>query len=57
LRMDEAKRELASSDRPVSDIAASVGYLSLNTFSRAFKRVNGISATEYRRLQRAEEHA
>ncbi|MGE7823749.1 helix-turn-helix domain-containing protein [Paenibacillus sp. NPDC093718] len=57
LRMDEAKRELTSSDRPVSDIAASVGYLSLNTFSRAFKRVNGISATEYRRLQRKGEHA
>lgn len=57
LRMDEAKRELSSGDRPVSDIAASVGYLSLNTFSRAFKRVNGISATEYRRLQREGEHA
>lgn len=57
LRMDEAKRELTSSDRPVSDIAASVGYLSLNTFSRAFKRVNGISATEYRRLHRKGEHA
>ncbi|MCT1403121.1 helix-turn-helix domain-containing protein [Paenibacillus sp. p3-SID867] len=57
LRMDEAKRELSSGDRPVSEIAASVGYLSLNTFSRAFKRVNGISATEYRRLQREGEHA
>lgn len=57
LRMDEAKRELSSGDRPISDIAASVGYLSLNTFSRAFKRVNGISATEYRRLQREGEHA
>ena len=55
--MDEAKRELSSGDRPVSEIAASVGYLSLNTFSRAFKRVNGISATEYRRLQREGEHA
>lgn len=57
LRMDEAKRELAASEKPVSDIAAACGYLSLNTFSRAFKRVNGISATEYRRLHRAGEHA
>ncbi|PCL92987.1 AraC family transcriptional regulator [Paenibacillus lautus] len=57
LRMDEAKRELATSDKPVSDIAAACGYLSLNTFSRAFKRVNGISATEYRRLHRAGDYA
>lgn len=53
LRMNEAKQQLSSTDLPVSDIAAAVGYLSLNTFSRAFKRANGISATEYRRISRA----
>lgn len=52
LRMNEAKQQLSHTDRPVSDIAAAVGYLSLNTFSRAFKRANGISATEYRRISR-----
>lgn len=49
IRMREAKRLLLTSGKPVSEIAAAVGYLSLNTFSRAFKRANGISATEYRR--------
>lgn len=49
IRMREAKRLLLMSGQPVSEIAAAVGYLSLNTFSRAFKRANGISATEYRR--------
>lgn len=53
LRMNVAKQQLANSDKPVSEIAAAAGYLSLNTFSRAFKRANGISATEYRRLQQA----
>lgn len=53
IRMMEAKRMLECSAKPVSEIAAAVGYLSLNTFSRAFKRANGISATEYRRLHQA----
>lgn len=49
IRMQEAKRLLLGSSKPVSEIAGAVGYLSLNTFSRAFKRANGISATEFRR--------
>ncbi|MGM1047965.1 MAG: helix-turn-helix domain-containing protein [Bacillota bacterium] len=53
IRMREAKRLLLESGKPVSEIAAAVGYLSLNTFSRAFKRANGISATEYRRNHEA----
>lgn len=53
IRMREAKRLLLNSGKPVSEIAAAVGYLSLNTFSRAFKRANGISATEYRRNHEA----
>ncbi|WP_054958488.1 helix-turn-helix domain-containing protein [Paenibacillus dakarensis] len=53
IRMREAKRLLLTSGKPVSEIAALVGYLSLNTFSRAFKRANGVSATEYRRTHEA----
>ncbi|GIP27169.1 hypothetical protein J23TS9_22990 [Paenibacillus sp. J23TS9] len=49
VRMEEAKRLLAHSGRPVSEIAGLTGYLSLNTFSRAFKRANGFSATEFRK--------
>ncbi|WP_237391662.1 helix-turn-helix domain-containing protein [Paenibacillus dendrobii] len=49
VRMKEAKRLLAHSSMPISEIASLTGYLSLNTFSRAFKRANGMSATEYRK--------
>lgn len=55
VRMEEAKRLLLSSLMPVSEIASRTGYLSLNTFSRAFKRANGISATEYRKDNQARE--
>ncbi|MFC7679638.1 helix-turn-helix domain-containing protein [Paenibacillus sp. GCM10028914] len=53
IRMREAKQLLLESGKAISEIAAAVGYLSLNTFSRAFKRANGISATEYRRNHEA----
>lgn len=55
VRMEEAKRLLVCSGMPVSEIAARTGYLSLNTFSRAFKRANGISATEFRKEMQARE--
>lgn len=56
VRMDNAKKMLADSEMSVKDIAHWVGYYSLNTFSRAFKRFNGVSATEYRRVHQQSEH-
>ncbi|MDR9854752.1 helix-turn-helix domain-containing protein [Paenibacillus sp. VCA1] len=55
VRMEEAKRLLIGSALPVSDIAVRTGYLSLNSFSRAFKRANGVSATEYRKVHQPRE--
>ncbi|MEI0740115.1 AraC family transcriptional regulator [Paenibacillus sp. JTLBN-2024] len=55
VRMEEAKRLLVGSALPVSEIAVRTGYLSLNSFSRAFKRANGVSATEYRKISRPRE--
>lgn len=55
VRMEEAKRLLVGSVLPVSEIAVRTGYLSLNSFSRAFKRANGVSATEYRKISRPRE--
>lgn len=52
LRMAEAKKLLATTELPVFEIAAKVGYSSSNTFCRAFKRINGVSTTDFRRLQR-----
>jgi YesN/AraC family two-component response regulator len=50
LRMKEAKRLLGETDMQIKDILAFVGYSSFNTFGRAFKRINGISPSEYRTL-------
>ncbi|WP_256759292.1 helix-turn-helix domain-containing protein [Cohnella sp. WQ 127256] len=52
IRMTHAKRMLIESDMPISEISSWVGYYSLNSFSRAFKRANGLSATEFRRNSR-----
>ncbi|UUZ97347.1 helix-turn-helix domain-containing protein [Paenibacillus sp. P25] len=49
LRMSKAKELLAKTNLPVYEIAERVGYSSSNTFCRAFKRINGISTSEFRR--------
>lgn len=49
IRMDHAKTMLAETELPIQQIAGRVGYNSLNTFCRAFKRLNGVSATSFRR--------
>ncbi|WP_158289392.1 helix-turn-helix domain-containing protein [Paenibacillus flagellatus] len=51
LRMNEAKALLAKTDLPVYEIAQRVGYSSSNTFCRAFKRINGVSASVFRQPQ------
>ena len=49
LRMDSAKDLLKNSNLSISEISAMCGYNDYNFFSRAFKSVNGISPTEYRK--------
>ncbi|RXZ79948.1 AraC family transcriptional regulator [Paenibacillaceae bacterium] len=48
LRMERARHLLATTELTVNDIAGQVGYNSSNTFCRAFKRINGLSAMVYR---------
>ncbi len=48
LRIDKAKTLLGSTDLPINEIALKTGYLSTNTFCRAFRRVTGINATTFR---------
>ena len=49
-RVDHSKRLLAESrDMNISLIAAGSGFNSLNTFNREFKRVTGMTPSEYRR--------
>ncbi|NOU94786.1 helix-turn-helix domain-containing protein [Paenibacillus sp. LMG 31456] len=50
LRMTHAKKLLSTTQLPVYEIAQQVGYSSSNTFCRAFKRINAVSTSEYRRL-------
>lgn len=51
-RLEQIKKLLVETDISISDIAQSVGYNSLNTFGRAFKRSTGISAMTFRQLEK-----
>ncbi|ANS73245.1 hypothetical protein AWM70_00465 [Paenibacillus yonginensis] len=48
LRMEHAKSLLSETELTIREIACQVGYHSSNTFCRAFKRSNGMSATAFR---------
>jgi len=47
-RISEAKKALRASGEPLEAIAASSGYRSVASFRRAFKRVVGVSPSDYR---------
>ena len=49
VRIDKAKDYLKTTGLSVGEIAGLVGYGSTNSFCRAFKRVTGINASEYRK--------
>ena len=48
-RMLKARELLLSSERPIVDIASTVGYRSEFSFSRAFKKILGVSPGAIRR--------
>ncbi|MDR3139511.1 MAG: AraC family transcriptional regulator [Treponema sp.] len=48
LRLSYAKRELLSSDRPVTDIAYDCGFNSIQTFNRLFKVHTGLTPLAFR---------
>lgn len=50
LRIAHAEQLLASTERPVQEIAIEVGYANAITFGRVFKRVVGVTPGEFRRL-------
>ena len=53
LRLCEAARRLRVSDRPILDIALSVGFADHPSFSRAFARYMGMTPSTYQRLNTA----
>lgn len=52
LRIRKAKELLCEKDVSVSDVAELVGYKDLKYFSRLFKKVTGISPSDYKKLYR-----
>ena len=48
LRMGTARELLDTTDRPVASVAAQVGFTDALYFSRQFRRIHGMSPTEYR---------
>lgn len=47
-RLERAMALLRETDLPVTDVAYTVGYASLGTFSRTFCRIVGVSPSTYR---------
>ncbi|MBQ6375019.1 MAG: helix-turn-helix transcriptional regulator [Clostridia bacterium] len=52
IRLEQAARLLAESDRRTYEIAARCGFANATYFSTAFRRAYGMAPTEYRRRQR-----
>jgi YesN/AraC family two-component response regulator len=50
IRIKEAKRLLANPSLRINEISEMVGYIDQAHFSRVFKKIEGISANEYRNL-------
>ena len=48
-RIQFACREMANSDAPIAEIAVESGFFDQSHFSRTFKRLTGITPTEYRK--------
>jgi len=49
LRIEEAKQIIETSDAPLDDVAAQVGYTEPSAFRRMFMRLVGVSPAAYRR--------
>ena len=54
-RIDLARDQLAGQDIPIVEIAHNAGYSDQSAFSRQFRRVTGLTPSEYRNLQRGNE--
>lgn len=48
IRIEKAKKLLASTDAPVKEVAGMVGYADPNYFSKLFKKITGLTASDYK---------
>lgn len=56
LRIEKSKEQLEHSEKKIAEIAEMVGYTSDVSFRRAFKKMVGVSPTEYREIRKREEN-
>ena len=49
IRMEKAKKLLLSTSYSVAEIAGQVGYVDYRVFTKAFKKAEGITPSQYRR--------
>ena len=52
VRVESAKHALESGSEPVDSVASRIGYEDVGSFRTVFKRVTGVSPTEYRKRSR-----
>ncbi|HVU23448.1 MAG TPA: Ada metal-binding domain-containing protein [Opitutus sp.] len=52
-RLNHARQQLLSSDRPLADVAYASGFESLSVFHEHFRRLNGLTPAAYRDLRAA----
>jgi two-component system response regulator YesN len=50
LRMEKVKCDLVQGSMPIKEIVSSVGYLDVTSFNRKFKKIEGITPGQYRKL-------
>ena len=48
IRMERAKKLLVSTDLPVSEVAQRSGYADYRVFTKAFKKAEGVTPSQYR---------
>lgn len=53
IRMEKAKKLLATTNIPIASIGEQVGYRYSNSFSRTFRTLIGITPNEYRKITRS----
>jgi len=50
LRIEESKRLLEQEDLPIEEVSEEAGYMDVSFFRRLFKRLTGLSPSQYRRM-------
>ena len=52
LRIEEAKKQLVDTNKPLSEVAIGLGFSSSSTFSRTFAQITGLTPNTYRKINK-----